>query len=105
MGAYEFNPGTGISPFHARKAEEWHSVGPNPFAIRTRISYTLDRRSHVEIGLYNSSGELVQILLASSQEAGGHELMFNPDRLPAGIYFYRIITETRQATGKMMLLR
>jgi hypothetical protein len=105
MGAYEFNPGTGISPFLARKAEDWHSAGPNPFSESTRISYTLDRRSHVEIGLYNGSGELVQILLATSQEAGVHELMFKPDRLPAGIYFYRIVTETRQATGKMMLLR
>ena len=72
---------------------------------RLMLSYELDSKTKVEINLYNSSGELIQTLLSEQQEAGNQELQFSSGNLPAGIYFYRITTDSKQATGRMILMK
>ena len=104
MGAYE-RLITGIDYKLSNKTKDWHSVYPNPFTGEARLSYELDKKTQVEINLYNSSGELIQTLLSEQQEAGNQELQFSSGNLPAGIYFYRITTDSKQATGKMILLK
>jgi hypothetical protein len=105
MGAYEVDFGTGTNKPLVQKISDWHSVYPNPFNDQTKISYELDRKNQVEISLYNINGEQIQSLLSEQQVAGNHELQFSRGNLPAGIYFYRIVTETRQATGRMILMK
>jgi hypothetical protein len=105
MGAYEVGFGTGIKQFIDPITSDWHSVYPNPFTNHAKLNYELDRQTHVEINLYNSSGELIQNMLSEQQEAGKQELQFISGNLPAGIYFYRITTKTRKATGRMILMK
>ncbi len=105
MGAYEFDFGTGIKPHAFQQATDWHSVYPNPFTDQAVLSYELDSKTKVEINLYNSSGELIQTLLSEQQEAGKQELQFSSGNLPVGIYFYRITTDSKQATGRMILMK
>jgi hypothetical protein len=105
MGAYEVDFGTGIKPHAFQPAKDWHSVYPNPFTDQAVLSYELDTKTQVEINLYNSSGELIQTLLSELQDAGDHELQFNSGNLPAGVYFYRITTDSKQATGRMILMK
>jgi hypothetical protein len=80
------------------------TFNPNPFINHANLSYELDSKTYVEINLYNSSGELIQTLLSEQQEPGKLELQLNSGNLPAGIYFYRITTDSKQATGKMILM-
>ena len=105
MGAYEVDFGTGIKPYAFQQATDWHSVFPNPFTDQAKLNYELDGKTQVEINLYNSSGELIQTLLSEQQEAGKQELQFSPGNLPVGIYFYRITTDSKQATGRMILMK
>jgi predicted outer membrane repeat protein len=105
MGAYEVDFGTGIKPHAFQPNTDWHSVYPNPFTDQAVLSYELDSKTKVEINLYNSSGELIQTMLSEQQEAGKQELQFSSGNLPAGVYFYRIITDTKQATGRMILMK
>jgi predicted GH43/DUF377 family glycosyl hydrolase len=104
MGAYEY-PLPGIGEPLTHKINDWHSVYPNPFTDQAKLSYELDNKTQVEITLYSISGELIQTLLSEQQEAGNHELQFSSGNLPAGIYFYRITTDLKQATGRMILMK
>jgi len=104
MGAYEY-PLPGIGEPLTHKINDWHSVYPNPFNDQAKLSYELDTKIQVEINLYNSTGELIQTLLSEQQEAGKQELQFSSGNLPAGIYFYRITTDSKQATGRMILMK
>jgi hypothetical protein len=82
-----------------------HTLNPNPFINQAKLSYEFENNTQVEINLYNSSGELIQTLLSERQNAGKHELQFSSGNLPAGIYFYRITTDSKQATGRMILMK
>jgi hypothetical protein len=105
MGAYEVLLPVGIHESFVRGLNDWHSVYPNPFTDQAKLIYELDNKTQVEINLYNGSGELIQTLLSEQQEAGNHELQFNSGNLPAGIYFYRITTDSKQSTGRMILMK
>jgi len=104
MGAYEVLL-EGVADNPADHENGWYNNSPNPFTGKTLISYELNDKTFVEIGLYTSAGILIQNLFAETQEAGSHTLEFEAGTLPAGIYFYRIATNTQQATGKMILMK
>lgn len=67
---------------------------PNPFNPGTTIAYTLEEESNVTISIYNTLGELVDVLVNQMQDAKTHELKWTP-ALPAGVYIYKL-----QAVGK-----
>jgi hypothetical protein len=104
MGAYE-KLITAIDLLYSNATSNWHSVFPNPFTEQAMLSYELDGKTQVEINLYNGSGELIKTLFSEQQEAGKHELQSSSGNLPAGIYFYRITTDSKQATGRMILMK
>lgn len=78
---------------------------PNPFNPKTLISYSTIRAGHVELAVYNITGENVSILVDQYQEPGEYKISFDASGLPSGIYFYRIITDEFIETKKMILLR
>jgi hypothetical protein len=47
----------------------------------------------------------VAILAEGVYEAGEHRVQFNADRLPSGIYFYKLEADNFQQTRKMLLVR
>jgi Secretion system C-terminal sorting domain len=78
---------------------------PNPFNPQTMISFELDLSSHVRIDVYNIKGQKVETIANEQLEAGQHDLVWNAEDAPSGVYFYRVITDTDSATGKMILLK
>jgi endonuclease/exonuclease/phosphatase family metal-dependent hydrolase len=77
---------------------------PNPFNPSTKISYTIPISGMVKLNVYNLIGEEVAVLVNQNQSAGRHEVVFNAENLPSGVYFYRIIIGNYTATQKMILL-
>ena len=71
---------------------------PNPFHGATTITYTIPNDSHVTLQVYDGAGRPVANLVNEDQTAGTHTTPFNADRLPAGIYAYRVIALTPQGT-------
>jgi predicted outer membrane repeat protein len=104
MGAYEVLM-EGVANKPANHENGWYNNFPNPFTAKTYFSYELNDKTFVEINLFTSAGLLIQTLFAETQEAGSHILEFEAGTLPSGIYFYRIATNTQQATGKMILMK
>jgi serine protease AprX len=79
---------------------------PNPFNGQTIIRYELPVASKVELAIYNVLGQRVQTLIDGVENSGTNlQVVFHPQNLPSGVYFYRITTPSFTATRKMVLIR
>ncbi|VAX23892.1 hypothetical protein MNBD_IGNAVI01-268, partial [hydrothermal vent metagenome] len=78
---------------------------PNPFNPSTTISFTIDKREHVELAVYNSIGQLVTKLINEEKSAGDYQVTFNASNLPSGIYYYQLLAGNRVLTKKCILLK
>lgn len=78
---------------------------PNPFNSSTTIRYALPADAFVSLKVYNFFGNEVSVLVNEWQSPGAHTINFNADRLPCGIYYYRIQTGSFSATKKLIVLR
>jgi hypothetical protein len=83
---------------------------PNPFNPATEIAYSLSRPGYVSLVVFNTSGKVVRTLVAGFQSAGHHFANWDgtsdeADRVPSGIYFYRLTTEETVELRRMALLR
>jgi hypothetical protein len=83
---------------------------PNPFNATTKIIYSLPKAGPTRIFIYNALGQLVKILLNSSQPEGVHHLFWEGDDengLPVGngLYFCRIEHLGMVKIQKMVVLK
>ena len=83
---------------------------PNPFNPATAIEFTVPRRSHVTIDIFNVLGQRVRRLVDGPVEAGIHRVVWdgrNESGMPvaSGVYLYRMVTGGFEQTRKMLLLK
>ena len=78
---------------------------PNPFSASTQIKFYIEDPNNVNIEVYSTLGKRIRTLLSKRLHAGHHEVTFNAEDLPSGIYFYRIQAGAFQDVKKMMLVR
>jgi len=81
---------------------------PNPFNPSTTIRYSLGKRSHAELAVFNSLGQKIRTLAEGPQAAGAHTVQWNGcndsgQHVSSGIYFYRLRSGTYVKTMKMVL--
>ncbi len=77
---------------------------PNPFNSKTLIRFSVKKKCHVLLELYNIQGRRVLTLTDREYAAGWHQLLFESFNLPSGIYFYKIRMGDFQSVKKMILL-
>lgn len=78
---------------------------PNPFNPETVIEFALPITSDVTLTIYNVLGERVKDLFSGNLSAGYHQIAFNAEDLPTGVYLYRIKAGDFTSVKKMMLLK
>lgn len=78
---------------------------PNPFNPATNIAFALPVKANVRLEIFNLLGQKVANLIQGEMEAGYHEVNWNAGQAPSGVYFYRLITDDKSLTRKMMLLK
>lgn len=78
---------------------------PNPFNASTIIKYTLSRKTHVVIEIYDIVGKRIKNINMGEQGSGAHHLHFNASHLASGIYFYRLRTSRQERIMKMVLMK
>ena len=78
---------------------------PNPFFKSTSISYTLEKNSAVQISVYNYLGSKIAELENSEKSYGRHELEWNAENLPAGIYHLEINAGSNSISRKLVLIK
>lgn len=105
---------TGLGPISAQ-GDLPHSVTlsqnyPNPFNPNTEIVFSLPKRAHVSLCVYNILGQQVTTLVDGEKPAGTYRVTWNGTdadgtQAATGIYFYRLTTGDRQISKKMLLLK
>ena len=78
---------------------------PNPFNPSTIIEYSLLRRDHVLLKVFDDLGRQVEVLVDELQEPGIHQCRFVGNSLPSGVYFCRLQAGSLSETRKLMLLK
>ncbi len=77
---------------------------PNPFTGSETFTYTLDESAEVNLQVFNSFGQMIAEPLNAHQSKGEQQFEWNPGRLPAGMYYYRIQAGKQVGSGKMVKL-
>ncbi len=78
---------------------------PNPFNPTTKIYFTIPEETNVRITIYNMLGEVVVELLNRPLNAGYHEVVFNSQPYPTGVYYYKINAGNFTDIKKMVLIK
>jgi len=83
---------------------------PNPTSGATTLSFSLARAGEVSLAIYDASGRRVRSLLSGPREPGryaarwdGRDESGRP--VGSGVYFYKLGTQERDLTGKLVVLR
>ncbi len=63
---------------------------PNPFRNRTTFGITLPISSHLMLAVYDMLGRRVAVLADETMAAGLHQIEWQADNLPSGLYFARM---------------
>ncbi len=76
---------------------------PNPARQSVRIAFTLPEAGPVSVEVYSADGRLVDTLAKGEMTAGPQSVTWNLGRgVPAGMYFYRVVTGAQSASGKLV---
>ncbi len=83
---------------------------PNPFNPATTIGYSLEKRSEVNISVFNILGQKVTTLIDETKPAGNYRIYWdgNDDdgkAVATGVYLYRIAAGDFVESKKMLLLK
>ena len=78
---------------------------PNPFNPSTIIKYEIKQKSFVTLIIYNALGEVVSTLVKTTQSAGKYEVDFDASALTSGIYIYKLQSDEKIKSNKMLLIK
>ncbi len=78
---------------------------PNPFNAATKITFTLPQAEAVTLQVYDMAGKAVALLTHGLLSAGEHNIIFEDEQLPSGVYYYDLRVRAEVQTRKMLLLR
>jgi Domain of unknown function (DUF4832)/Domain of unknown function (DUF4874)/Secretion system C-terminal sorting domain len=78
-------------------------IFPNPAKESTTVSYYLNKKSVVQISLFDATGRLVNPAISNKQEAGNHLQKINTNNIPSGIYFVHITLNGVQEIKKIII--
>jgi hypothetical protein len=78
---------------------------PNPFNPSTTIRYQIPEISFVTIKVFDVLGNEIEILVNEEKTAGSYEITWYAEKLPSGVYFYRLQTGDFVETIKTILLK
>lgn len=78
---------------------------PNPFNPSTTISFSLPTASYTTVSVYNTLGQLVEVLHEGMLSAGDHQVQWDGNTASSGVYFYRIEAGGEVVSKKMVLTK
>ncbi len=82
------------------------AASPNPFKTTAQFSVTVEKAQDVKVEVYNILGQKVQDVFEGRMAAGESRLFTIESRsLPAGLYLYRVQSETGVVSRQITLLR
>jgi subtilisin family serine protease len=78
---------------------------PNPFNPSTMIKYSVPRRSKIKIAVYDIIGNELETLFEGVHQSGVHQIDFNAENRPSGVYLISFTSEDFKKTIKSTLIK
>ncbi|MDO9578230.1 MAG: T9SS type A sorting domain-containing protein, partial [Candidatus Cloacimonadales bacterium] len=75
---------------------------PNPFNPSTLINFNIEEGEKGTLTIFNIKG---QVVLQEKFEAGQYNYEWNAKGCTSGVYFYRLLTPSKDITKKMLLMK
>ncbi len=75
---------------------------PNPFSKETTLSFTLESRSDVLVEAYDIQGRKVDIISDQYYDQGEHQLRWNSQQLPDGLYIVKMTVGDKSYTSRVI---
>ena len=99
---------TGVPEGNENEDAVFGNSYPNPFTDQTTLSFSLEKEMQLSIEVYDINGSKVATLLEQKLGAGTHNVTWDGtnesgQKLNSGIYLYRLISNSVNATKKVIL--
>ena len=83
---------------------------PNPFNPETNISFSIPTKQKITLTIYNLKGQKVRELVSGQLASGLHSVVWegkddNGKSVSSGLYFYKLRTDQKEISKKMLLLK
>lgn len=78
---------------------------PNPFNAETNIFFVIQKKSLIDISIFDLLGKKIITLIHEVKNEGGYIINFNSSGLPSGIYFCRLQSNNVILNRKLLLLK
>ncbi len=79
---------------------------PNPASERLTINYRVLKATNIEIAIYNSLGEKIDVILSSENVGAGEATtVYDARQLSAGMYYITMEVGTRIETARLFVLK
>jgi len=78
---------------------------PNPFSYSTTIKYSLPVNTFIKLKVLDIFGKEILTLFDEYEVSGNYQRTFYNNKLPQGIYFYKLETPEFSVTKKMIIVR
>jgi hypothetical protein len=78
---------------------------PNPFNAATFISFEIQNKGHVRLAIYNTKGQLVDVLQDEEKNAGKFSVQWDAENYSSGVYFYQLLTDDFSVCRKCLLIK
>ena len=84
-------------------------ISPNPFKESTSILFTIKKKEHISIDIFDLNGNCISHLFDEYVNIGTHSIIWNPCRennntINSGFYFLKIKSTSFTQTLKLLLL-
>jgi hypothetical protein len=89
----------------AAKAEPELKNYPNPVASTTTIEFILNKKSKVNLQVWDECGRSLGTLIDQTMQAGKHTIDYNASALRPGIYYYSLIADNTRKTNRMVIVK
>jgi len=80
-------------------------VFPNPFNPSTNLVFDIPRMSLVSLTVYNSLGQVVEVLESGTIPAGRYAKTWDASRFSSGIYFAEFVAQDYRQFRKLLLVK
>ena len=78
---------------------------PNPFNNQMVIAYELPGRVPVRLAIYNSLGQLIEVLVEKVQSPGNYQVRWAPENQASGLYWFQLQAGNARVTRAATLLK
>jgi hypothetical protein len=78
-------------------------AAPNPTAGAARLSFDLPASQHVRVQVFTLAGRLVDTVVDREMAQGPHDVTWNAAGRAPGVYFFRVVTEGGEYSGKLVV--